>query len=149
VRELTGTIGDGGVFDFTEGRKLKQLVLLNAQAFYLRATLVRLLNDEAQTLWVALLYARRRVAALLLRRRFLPRREIQTRNNLLNHLRALRRQIIGAFRRRHPPTPCHRHHHRHHHHLPSALPLHHHSVSVSVFASVFAFLNAATAPLSI
>jgi len=134
VRVLTGTVGDAGVFDVTEGRKLKQLVLLNAQVFDLRATLVGLLNDVAETLRVALLYARSCVAAFLFRRRFLPRRKIQTRNNLLNHLRALRRQIVSAFRRHHPPTRCHQH--KHHH----KQPLHRRRTSVSVSVSLFSRL---------
>jgi len=120
VKVLTGTVGDAGVLDATEGRELKQLVLLNPHLFDLWTTLVDLLNDVAQTLWVALLYARGCVAAFLRRFRFLPRSETHTRNNILNHLPALGRHFIGAFHR----TPCHRHHKHHRKH--SALPLHGH-----------------------
>ena len=95
--ELTGTLADVGVFNITSRRKFKQLSLLNTQALALWVPIMCLLNDVAQALRVTLLDLRGCITTLLGGYVCLPRREVQTRNHLLNHLATLLGQIIGTI----------------------------------------------------
>lgn len=102
---LTGAVRDASIFEVTSRRKLKQPRLLNTHTLHFWASLMYLLYYETQTLWIALLYARRRVTTFLRRRRRRPRREVQTRRHLRHHRRTLRRQVVGADHANHQHKP--------------------------------------------